>query len=104
VPSAEQWADSKLLGTFTIVWQVTPVPGKAGSTAEIYITQGAGARPPKFGDVIAFPTFHVGVYLGRGLYISATTQNPYRGIQQDDVVIHFVNMNYEQLYRSPEKQ
>ena len=63
-------------------------------------------HPPKMGDIIAFglPTSepgedHVGIYLGDGIYISATTNINY---QQKDVVIKRVSKEYKRItYRSP---
>jgi len=57
------------------------------------------ARLPKFGEIISYPT-HVGIFLGRKLYVSSTT-HAFTDVQSHDVIIHFTNDNLEQLYRSP---
>jgi hypothetical protein len=104
IPGTGEWHDPKELGTFKVKWIIKPIKFGAGGAAieweQPMKGKGAG-REPTLGDVISYPG-HVGIYLGRKLYVSSTTWAFMKDFQGLDVVIHFTNDNQEQIYRSPE--
>ena len=99
-----EWHDPKALPAFKVKWIIRPInfdrKGVAIDWEQPMTGMGEG-RAPTFGDVISYPG-HVGIFLGRKLYVSSTTWEFRPGLQGIDVVIHFRNDNQEQLYRSPE--
>ncbi len=102
------WHDSKALPSFKVKWIIRPIkfgPKDGGHVAVEWEQpmEGKGeGRTPQLGDIISYPG-HVGVYLGRKLYISSTTWSFRKDLQGIDVVIHFTNDNQEQIYRSPDQ-
>ena len=98
-----EWHDPNKLTAFKVKWIIKPTKfGKGGAIEwEQPLAGMKESRMPTFGDVISHPG-HVGVFLGRKLYVSSTTWPFLSGLQGEDVVIHVTNDNQEQIYRSPE--
>jgi len=101
IPGTGNWHDPKQVNNFKVVWTVAGVKGRKTQIEWDQPLKGKGSRQPAFGDVISYPG-HVGIFLGRKIYISSTTYNPFEGAQSDDIPIHFINESEDQLYRSPQ--
>jgi len=121
IPGTSEWHQDKTLGEFKVVWRIKaddadsgseqneivkvkldqPLKGKKGGRMANPTTP-EGERPPKFGDIISYPG-HIGIYLGRDLYISSTTSDP-TGTQDRGIGINIKNRaaGLNQIYRSAE--
>ena len=129
IPGTTEWHQDKTLGAFKVTWRVKvedgkgggatgggkkgktvlkvqldqPIKGKGGGRfVNLHGISESGTVPPALGHIISYPG-HIGIYLGRGLYMSSTTDDP-TGIQGRGAGINlkFINNNENQLYRSPE--
>jgi hypothetical protein len=78
-PIAGEWANPKLFSrSYTAIWKVVPETyGHGGGMVVIRLVQN---NEPRLGDIVVFgePTSvgsaaHVGIYLGEGVYVSATS-------------------------------
>ena len=120
IAGAGEWADSSRtsLGSFGIRWEINVLepgpnirskktPQKVSITVSDVILSGS-LFGREFGFIIAYPrqgeeAAHVGIGLGRGLYISSSHGSMLSGVDgQENVVIDFVNENRTHLYRSAE--
>jgi YD repeat-containing protein len=103
-PTAWAFSDPKRVGQLRVVWSVKTEKLGRGPTLQIVLTQPLkgkpGARPPIIGDVVTFGTAHVGINLGHGIYISATSHEVFG---QKGVVIKDNADRLNLLYRSPDQ-
>jgi len=111
IPIAGEWADPNKLGEFNAKWEIKGSNEDGGTSGNLFNAQliekfigsGNGSQKPSLGDIVSFglPTMmgsnaHVGIYLGKGIYVSATSMYGQKG-----VAIKGISTKQRNLYRSP---
>ncbi len=106
-PGTGEWHDPATgeLARFKVKWTITPdgtpATQKFEILADLVYDYLVSFPRPSFGDVISYPT-HVGIYLGHGLYVSATAGEDPANLQPYELRIKPVNQDAVRIYRSPE--